>query len=355
MSAVLEVEGVTKTFPVARDVFGRVRGRLHALSDVSIRAQRGQTLGMVGESGSGKSTLARVVLRLTDADSGRVRLDGEDITALSGEALRRIRGRMHMVFQDPRSSLDPSWRVSDLIAEPLRGRGGLSRSERVSRVEELLDQVGLLPEHANRYPHEFSGGQGQRIAIARSLALNPALVVCDEAVSALDVSTQAQILALLEDLQQRLGLAYLFIAHDLSVVHRLSNDIAVMYFGRVVETGRADEVYHRPRHPYTEALLSAIPRVAATARRRRIVVRGEPPSPIDPPAGCAFASRCGYAMDVCHHERPPMRRWGEVGVACHLHTEGPRLAGETVGGLPVPAHLLRLPPGSPSQATPDPR
>ena len=355
MSAVLEVEGVTKTFPVARDAIGRVRARLHALSDVSIRVPRGQMLGLVGESGSGKSTLARVVLRLTDADSGRVRLDGEDITTLSGEALRRIRGRMHMVFQDPRSSLDPNWLVSDVIAEPLRGQGGLSRSERVSRVEELLDQVGLLPEHANRYPHEFSGGQRQRIAIARSLALNPALVVCDEAVSALDVSTQAQILALLEGLQQRLGLAYLFIAHDLSVVHRLSHEIAVMYFGRVVETGPADEVYHRPRHPYTEALLSAIPRVAPTARRRRIVVRGEPPSPLDPPAGCPFASRCGYAMDLCHHERPPMRRWGEVSVACHLHTEGPKLAGETVGDLPVPAHRRTLHPGSPSPATPDPR
>ena len=355
MSAVLEVEGVTKTFPVARDAIGRVRARLHALSDVSIRVPRGQMLGLVGESGSGKSTLARVVLRLTDADSGRVRLDGEDITTLSGEALRRIRGRMHMVFQDPRSSLDPNWLVSDVIAEPLRGQGGLSRSERVSRVEELLDQVGLLPEHANRYPHEFSGGQRQRIAIARSLALNPALVVCDEAVSALDVSTQAQILALLEGLQQRLGLAYLFIAHDLSVVHRLSHEIAVMYFGRVVETGPADEVYHRPRHPYTEALLSAIPRVAPTARRRRIVVRGEPPSPLDPPAGCPFASRCGFAMDLCHHERPPMLRWGEVSVACHLHTEGPKLAGETVGGLPVPAHRRTLHPGSPSPATPDPR
>ena len=261
---------------------------------------------------------------------------------------------MHMVFQDPRSSLDPNWLVSDLVAEPLRGQGGFSRSERNSRVGELLDQVGLLPEHANRYPHEFSGGQRQRIAIARSLALDPALVVCDEAVSALDVSTQAQILELLGDLQQRLGLAYLFIAHDLSVVHRLSHEIAVMYFGRVVETGLADEVCHRPRHPYTEALLSAIPRVAPTAGRRRIVLRGEPASPIDPPAGCAFASRCGYAMDVCHHDLPPLRRWGDVSVACHLHTEGPKLAGETVGGLPLPGHDRTPHPGSPSPAVPEP-
>ena len=354
MSALLKVEGATKTFPVARDALGRVTARVHALSDASIEVQPGRMLGLVGESGSGKSTLARAVMRLTDLDSGRIRLGGEDITALSGRALRRARRRMHMVFQDPRSSLDPNWLVSDLIAEPLRSQRRLSRPERAQRVAELLDQVGLLPEHAGRYPHEFSGGQRQRIAIARSLAANPDLVVCDEAVSALDVSTRAQILALLRDLQQRLGLAYLFIAHDLSVVHHLSHDIAVMYTGRIVEAGPSEEVYHRPRHPYTEALLSAIPRVAPARRQRRIVLGGEPPSPIDPPAGCAFAGRCPHVMHACWSELPPITWWGAVSVACHLHTRGPRLAGEAISSLPLPSsrpvpHTLDQSPAGPQR------
>ena len=330
MTPAPEVENITKTFPVVRDAVGRVKTKVHALTDVTIHVGVARTLGLVGESGSGKSTLARVAMRLTEPDSGTVRLNGEDISALGGKRLRNARRKMHMVFQDPRSSLDPNWLVGDIVAEPLRRQSEMPRVERDERVAELLTGVGLLAEHASRYPDEFSGGQRQRIAIARALSLNPSLIVCDEAVSALDVSTQAQVLTLLEKLQDQFDLAYLFIAHDLSVVHHISDDIAVMYLGRIVESGPSDEVYHRPRHPYTEALLSAIPRVSASSRRSRILLQGDPPSPIDLPKGCAFAGRCPYAMDMCTRERPELIAWGLVAVACHLHSDGPALAGAPV-------------------------
>jgi len=329
---VLEVDNITKTFPIRGGVTGRIRSRLQAVVDVSLSVDEGTTLGLVGESGSGKSTLGRVVMRLIDPDSGSVRLAGEDITGLRGAALRKARRGMHMVFQDPRSSLDPNWIVGDLVGEPLRAQLGMSRSEREVVVRGLLHQVGLTDEHFNRYAYEFSGGQRQRIAIARALALEPTLVVCDEPVSALDVSTQAKVLTILEELQESLGLAYLFIAHDLSVVHHISDEIAVMYLGRIVERGPANEVYYRPRHPYTEALLSAIPHPDPTARRERIILSGEMPSPIDPPTGCRFHTRCPYVMDICKSEEPELVDRRDVLVACHLHDHGPTLAGETLIG-----------------------
>ena len=335
---VLEVRGVTKTFPAKRDLMGRVQTRVHAVVNVDLEIGSGETLGLVGESGSGKSTLGRVVLRLTDPDEGRIVLDGDDITELKGATLRRARRKMQIVFQDPFSSLDPSWLVADIVGEPLRAHLGLRRSERNERVTELLGRVGLEPEHRRRYAYEFSGGQRQRIAIARALAAEPELVVCDEPVSALDVSTQAQVLTLLEELQERLGLSYLFIAHDLAVVHHVSDRIAVMYLGRIAESASADDVYQRPRHPYTAALLSAIPHPDPRARKERILLSGEIPSPIDPPSGCRFHPRCPYAMDVCREVEPELRAYGGTTVACHLHDHGPHLDGETVLDLPVTVH-----------------
>jgi len=329
---VLEVDNITKTFPIRGGITGRVRSRLQAVVDVSLSIAEGQTLGLVGESGSGKSTLGRVVMRLIDADSGSVRLAGQDITELRGAALRKARRGMHMVFQDPRSSLDPNWIVGDLVGEPLRAQLGMRRAEREVVVRRLLHQVGLTDEHYSRYAYEFSGGQRQRIAIARALALEPKLVVCDEPVSALDVSTQAKVLTILEQLQETLGLTYLFIAHDLAVVHHISDEIAVMYLGRIVERGPADEIYYRPRHPYTEALLSAIPHPDPTSRRERIVLAGEMPSPINPPSGCRFHTRCPYVMDICKSDEPELVDRGDVAVACHLHDHGPSLAGETLVG-----------------------
>jgi oligopeptide transport system ATP-binding protein len=332
---VLEVAGITKTFPAKRDLLGRVQERVHAVVDVDLEVAPGETLGLVGESGSGKSTLGRLVLRLIDPDHGRIVLDGEDITTSTGTALRRARRKMHMVFQDPFSSLDPSWLVADIVGEPLRAHLKLRGSQLDERVSDLLTSVGLEPAHRRRYAYEFSGGQRQRIAIARALAVEPDLVVCDEPVSALDVSTQAQVLALLEDLQSRMGLSYLFIAHDLAVVHHVSDRIAVMYLGRIVESAAAKEVYESPRHPYTAALLSAIPHPDPRARQERILLTGEIPSPIHPPAGCRFHPRCPHAMDICTRVEPELHDYGGVSVACHLHHDGPILAGETVLDLPV--------------------
>lgn len=327
----LSISGLHKTFPAKRDLLGRVTARVHAVDGASLEVLPGQTLGLVGESGSGKSTLGRLAMRLIDPDRGTIHLDGDDITKLKGSGLRDLRHKMQMVFQDPQSSLDPNWVVSDIIAEPLRARGQMTSAERQTAVNRLLDQVGLAPSSISRYAYEFSGGQRQRIAIARALALEPQLVVCDEPVSALDVSTQAQVITLLEELQDRLGLAYLFIAHDLAVVHHISDVIAVMYLGRIIEHGPAREVYRSPRHPYTEALVSAIPHPSSAARRERIVLQGEVPSPINPPSGCHFHSRCAYAMDVCRTAVPPLISYGEVSVACHLHDSGPALAGAEVG------------------------
>jgi peptide/nickel transport system ATP-binding protein len=335
----LELRGLTESFPVKSGVLKRVVGQVRAVDGVDLTVYQGETVGLVGESGSGKSTAARVALRLIEPTAGSVCFDGKDITAIDQGALRRQRRGMQIVFQDPYSSLDPRATVGDTIGEPLSVHEGLRKGEREARVAELLRQVGLPPQYIRRYPHEFSGGQRQRIAIARALALRPRLLICDEPVSSLDVSTQSQVINLLIDLQQELRLAYLFIAHDLSVVRHMSDRIAVMYLGQIVELGPAESVYRSPRHPYTEALLSAIPipDPVRQRERRRIVLSGDVPSPLNPPSGCHFRTRCPYAMPVCSVEAPePFLAGDGTSVACHLHTTGPHLSGEPVSALTTP-------------------
>ncbi len=301
---------------------------LRAVDDVSLTVERGETLGLVGESGCGKSTLGRCLMRLYDVSGGTVHFEGQDITRTTLKALRPLRPRMQMVFQDPYASLNPRRRIADLIAEPLRvharadgrRRGG---AEIQARLEELMDLVGLSTDHLQRFPHEFSGGQRQRIGIARALALEPSLIVADESVSALDVSVQAQIINLFMDLQDRLGITYLFIAHDLSVVRQISTRTAVMYLGSVVETGPTDTLFRHPAHPYTEALMSAVPVAhAGEARRERIILRGDVPSPLRPPPGCRFHTRCPKVGDRCRSERPLLRDVGDGRIAaCHYPNE----------------------------------
>jgi oligopeptide/dipeptide ABC transporter ATP-binding protein len=332
----LVVQGLSKQFPLRNGLLQRVTGSVNAVDGVDLTIAPGRTLGLVGESGSGKSTLARLVTRLIEPSSGRVELNGTDITALRGPKLRRERQEMQMVFQDPYSSLDPRQSILEVVGEPLRIHTQLNRAERQQRVVELLGQVGIGPHVLGRQPHEFSGGQRQRIAIARALALEPGLLVCDEPVSALDVSTQSQVINLLSDLQDRLGLAYLFIAHDLSVVRHLSDRIAVMYLGKVIEEGDANEVYVRPTHPYTAALLSAIPIPDPGRERARphIVLTGEVEMGQSATTGCRFRQRCPFAMDVCVSVDPePFVTPSGTTVRCHLHTEGPKLAGATVADL----------------------
>jgi oligopeptide transport system ATP-binding protein len=306
VSGLLEVRGLRKTFPVGGGGFAR-RAQLVAVDDVDLEVDAGETVGLVGESGCGKSTLARVALRLIEPDAGEIRFDGKDLRALGRRELRAERRRMQIVFQDPFASLNPRMTVGETIAEGLRVHGLLPEDKRADRVAELLETVGLAPEHAARYPHEFSGGQRQRIGIARALALEPRLIVADEPVSSLDVSIQAQILNLLLELQRRFGLAYLFISHDLRVVRHLSRRVAVMYLGRVVERAPADALYARPQHPYTEALLSAVPVPDPGRKHARIVLSGDVPSPIAPPSGCPFHPRCPKAQAVCSVDRPPLR------------------------------------------------
>jgi peptide/nickel transport system ATP-binding protein len=341
---VLEVTGLTKDFPLKSGVLRRTTGMVRAVDEVSLRIETGTTLGLVGESGSGKSTLARLVLRLIDPTSGTVVVDGLDITSLRGPALRRHRETMQLVFQDPYSSLDPRQSIADIVGEPLAIHTSMNRVERERRVVELLAQVGLGSHILPRQPHEFSGGQRQRIAIARALALEPRLLVCDEPVSSLDVSTQSQVINLLTELQHELGVAYLFIAHDLSVVRHISNRIAVMYLGQIVEEGEADEVYERPTHPYTAALLSSIP-IPDPARqheRERIILRGEVGGAPGAGQGCRFRSRCPFAMEICAHvEPPPYITPAGTTVRCHLHTSEPALAGRTVQFLDMSGQGIR--------------
>jgi peptide/nickel transport system ATP-binding protein len=311
----LAAEGLTVAFDTPR-------GRVHALEDVSLEVARGETVGLVGESGSGKSTLALTLMRALAPSAGSIRFDGQEIGHLSPRALKPVRRRLQMVFQDPYASLDPRMTVARIVAEPLRAHGYGSRAQIAARVGELLDAVGLPPDAARRYPAEFSGGQRQRIAIARAIALEPEMLVADEPVSALDVSIQAQIVNLLQDIQARMGIAYLVIAHDLPLVHQIADRIVVLYLGRVVEEGPAEAVVARPLHPYTAGLLAATPTVD-TAGKPRLRLAGDPPSPIDRPPGCAFHPRCPIARDRCRTERPALTGQGARRAACHFPGEVP--------------------------------
>jgi oligopeptide/dipeptide ABC transporter ATP-binding protein len=316
---VLAVENLTKHFPVRSGFFGRTVAQVRAVDGVSLHIRRGETLGLVGESGSGKSTVGKAVLRLLDSTSGRIHLHGEDITQLSGQGLRDARRKMQMIFQDPYASLNPRLKTSDIITEPLENFEKLSGKQRRERAAELLDRVGLRREALKRYPHEFSGGQRQRLGVARALALNPSLIVADEPVSALDVSVQAQVLNLLIRLQREFNLAYLFISHDLGVVEHISHRVAVMYLGQLVEVADKETLFTDARHPYTEALLSAVPIPDPTYKRKRIILSGDVPSPINPPSGCRFHTRCPYAEARCKVEIPAMRELSPGhSVACHL-------------------------------------
>ncbi|WP_456598600.1 ABC transporter ATP-binding protein [Blastococcus sp. SYSU DS0616] len=337
--ALLEARGLQKRFVSSRNGLGLAREWVHAVNDVSLTVESGQTMGVVGESGSGKSTLGRLLLRLIEADDGTIHFDGQDLRALRGRRLRQARADMQMVFQDPYASLDPTKMILDSVGEPLRVHRDMGGRQLEARVLELLELVGLGEHHLKRYPYEFSGGQRQRIAIARAVALDPRLVVADEPVSALDVSTQSQVINLMLDLQQRLGVAYVFISHDLSVVRQISDQISVMYLGRVVENGPSEEVYRAPRHPYTSGLLAAvpIPDPRRQRRRERLVLRGDAPDPSRPPSGCPFHPRCPHAMDVCRTETPPLAEVASgIAAACHLHDHGPRLQGGTVRDLETP-------------------
>jgi oligopeptide/dipeptide ABC transporter ATP-binding protein len=315
----VELEHLTKHFDVKQGVFARGTAKVHAVEDVTLQVRRGETLGIVGESGCGKSTTARLMLRLLDVTSGTIRFDGRDISNLSQHALRPLRREMQMVFQDPYASLNPRKSVGQIVGTPFAIHGVKNAR---SRVQELLERVGLSPEHYNRYPHEFSGGQRQRIGVARALALSPKLIVCDEPVSALDVSIQAQVLNLLRNLQSDFNLTYVFITHDLSVLRQIADRIAVMYLGRLVEIGDSEQIYDAPKHPYTAALLSAVPR-AGTDPRQRIVLSGDVPSPIDPPEACVFHPRCPrFHRGHCDVEEPQLRELAShQAAACHYPLE----------------------------------
>ncbi|KRR23962.1 ABC transporter ATP-binding protein [Bradyrhizobium retamae] len=324
MTVLLEVDGLVKHFVAARSVFGRPTAYVKAVDGVSFTVEAGKTLALVGESGCGKSTVSRLVLRLIEPDAGNVRFEGRDLGALSANELRAFRRDAQIIFQDPYASLNPRMTVSQILSEPLALHDLVPAPRRRERVEELLRLVGLEPRFASRYPHEFSGGQRQRIAIARALAVEPKLIICDEPVSALDVSIRSQILNLLRDLQDRLGLAYIFVSHDLAVVKHIADRVAVMNLGGIVETADAEALFAAPRHPYSRALLSAIPVPKPQARRGRIVLEGEMPSALNPPSGCRFHTRCPYVIERCRTEIPPLLADGTGhATACHRTAELP--------------------------------
>ncbi len=318
--ALLRVENLKKYFPVRRGVFSRVTGYVRAVDDISFEVRARETLSLVGESGSGKTTTGRTILRLMEPTEGKVCFDDIDVLALQGKELRALRRRMQIIFQDPYGSLNPRMTVGAMIGEPLAIHKLVPKKRRRDRGVEILELVGLEAEHMSRYPHEFSGGQRQRIGIARALAVQPELIVADEPVASLDVSIQAQILNLLEDLQQKLGLTYLFIAHDLSVVRHISNEVAVMYLGKIVERAHVDELFANPLHPYTVALLSAVPIPDPTAKSEHVPLEGDIPSPINPPSGCRFHTRCPKVMPRCGEIEPVFeKKDGTHFAACHLY------------------------------------
>ena len=329
----VQVEDLKMHFPIYTGLFRKHTGDVKAVDGVSFQIMAGQTLGLVGESGCGKSTVGRAMLRLYEPTAGRVLIGGEDVASLAPEALRKKRPTMQMVFQDPQASLNPRMTLSEIVSEPLDEHTDWSRDKKLERVYELMDQVGLNRRFVNRFPHEFSGGQRQRIGIARALALKPKFIVCDEPIAALDVSIQAQVVNLLEDLQAKLGLTYLFISHDLSMVRHLAQKVAVMYLGRIAELSPSKDLYARPLHPYSEALLSAVnePDPELAARRNRIILKGDVPSPANPPKGCNFCSRCPKVMDICRQVKPDLAEV-EPGrlVACHLYE--PKTAAGSTGG-----------------------
>ncbi|KHD87100.1 MAG: peptide ABC transporter ATP-binding protein [Bdellovibrio sp. ArHS] len=317
---ILEAKNIKKHFPIRKGLLLREVASVKAVDDVSLYVRKGETLGLVGESGCGKSTLGRTLIRLYEPTGGAISFDGQDFLNLKGEALRKKRKNMQMIFQDPYASLDPRMTVGQIIRQPMDIHDVGTPAERNARVLELIELVGLRKAHVNRYPHEFSGGQRQRISIARAIALNPELIICDEPVSALDVSIQAQILNLLKDLQEKLKLTYIFISHDLSVIEHTCDRIAVMYLGKIVEVASRDELFSNPQHPYTQALISAIPRVGQGKKMMKKSLSGEVPSPINPPSGCAFHPRCPHKMDVCATQTPVLDGQDSHKKACWLTT-----------------------------------
>ncbi len=318
MSVLLSVRDLTKHYISPRRWPAPKQPPIQAVDGVSFDVAKGETLALVGESGCGKTTTAKTVLRLIEPTSGSIRLEGQELATLGKEAMREHRRDMQIIFQDPYASLNPRFRAGDIVAEPLRNFGVNSKAERTERMQWLFSKVGLRPESAAKYPYEFSGGQRQRLGIARALALNPKLIVCDEPVSALDVSVQAQVVNLLMDLQQELGIAYLFVAHDLAVVRHISHRVAVMYLGHVVELGDRDTIFNAPRHPYTEILLSAVPVPNPRTPAKRIILQGDPPSPANPPTGCRFHTRCPLAQPVCSEQKPALSPRNDAAGAEHL-------------------------------------
>ena len=339
----LQVRGLQKHFVASRSVLGTARSHVNAVDGISFNVAAGETFALVGESGCGKSTAGRLVLRLIEPTAGTVQFDGQNLESLEPAALRAFRAKAQLIFQDPYASLNPRMTIGDTLDEPLMLHTDLTPADRRAKVADLLQTVGLKPEHANRYPHEFSGGQRQRIAIARALAPDPKLIVCDEPVSALDVSIRAQVLNLLQDLQQKLGLAYIFISHDLGVVRHIADRIAVMYLGRIVETASAKELFAEPRHPYSQALLSAIPVAQPSLVRQRRLLPGDPPSPIDPPPGCHLSPRCPHVRDICRSARPILEAdTGGHATACHVWREIAASATVRVDADAPSPELIRL-------------